>query len=251
MFSFLCSHSSCSCFISDTAVFFGAFLGPIFAILIVNVVIFVLVIGVIIRQTRHKLDRTKEQIKKRTAIRLVISIAGIMFLFGLTWLFGALTVTGFGSVTASFAFQVLFVICNAFQGFFIFLFFCAFNKDARDLWLELLSCGRYKSKPFRSSKAKYVTSGGIATFEKNKTATFGFTNSNVASPISSTSGYDFNIDKLSKEKPLVVTFENDTEIYETKLGTAQKDDLELSEVKEKDQVPETSNISEEHAFSNT
>ena len=174
-----------------------------------------------------------------------------MFLFGLTWLFGALTVTGFGSVTASFAFQVLFVICNAFQGFFIFLFFCAFNKDARHLWLELLSCGHYKSKPFRSSKAKYATSGGIATFEKNKTATFGFTNSNVASPISSTSGYDFNIDKLSKEKPLVVTFENDTEIYETKLGTAQKDDLELSEVKEKDQVPETSNISEEHAFSNT
>jgi len=203
-------------------------------------------IRVIIRQTRHKLDRTKEEIKKKTVVRLVISIAGIMFLFGLTWLFGALTVTGFGSVTASFAFQVLFVICNAFQGFFIFLFFCVFNKDARDLWIELFSCGHYKSKPLRSPK--YTTSGGIATLEKNKTATFGFTNSNVASPISSTSGYDFNIDKLSKEKPLVVTFENDTEIYETKLGTAQKDDLELSEVKEKKQVPETS---EEHAFSNT
>ena len=203
-------------------------------------------IGVIIRQTRHKLDRTKEEIKKKTVVRLVISIAGIMFLFGLTWLFGALTVTGFGSATASFAFQVLFVICNAFQGFFIFLFFCLFNKDARDLWLELLSCGRYKSKPLRSPK--YTTSGGIATFEKNKTATFSFTNSNVASPISSTSGYDFNIDKLSKEKPLVVTFENDTEIYETKLGTAQKDDIELSEVKEKKHVPETSEV---HAFSNT
>ena len=47
---------------------------------------------------------------------------------------------------------------------------------------------------------------------------------------------------------MVVTFENDTEIYETKLGTAQKDDIELSEVKEKKHVPETSEV---HAFSNT
>ena len=114
---------------------------------------------------------------KKTVVRLVISIAGIMFLFGLTWLFGALTVTGFGSVTASFAFQVLFVICNAFQGFFIFLFFCVFNKDARDLWIELLSCGHYKSKPLHSSQAKYAT--GNAIFEKIKTTSSGLTNSNL------------------------------------------------------------------------
>ena len=264
----LCSDSSFSCFIDDPAVFFGAFLGPIFAILIVNVVIFVLVIGVIIRHTRNKLDRTKEQMNMKTAIRLVISIAGIMFLFGLTWLFGALTVTGFGSVTASFAFQVLFVICNAFQGFFIFLFFCVFNKDARDLWIELLSCGRYKSKPLHSSQAKYASSGGNATLEKIKTTSSGLTNSNLVSAISSKSGYNSSIDDLSKEErytdipltsaaeqekesPSVATIKDDPEIQETNIGTDQKDDLDSSEVKGKEQVLETSKNSEEHASSNS
>ena len=267
----LCTHFSSSCFIDDPAVFFGAFLGPIFAILIVNVVIFVLVIRVIIRHTRSKLDRSrldrskldriKKQMKKKTAIRLFINTAGIMFLFGLTWLFGALTVTGFGSARASTAFQVLFVICNAFQGFFIFLFFCVFNKDARDLWIELLSCGRYKSKPLHSPQIKYATSGGNATFEKIKTTSSSLTYSNPLSAISSKSGYNSSTDDLrytdtpftnaaeEEEMPSVVTFKDDPEIQETNVGTDQKDDLESSEVKEKEQVLETSKTSEEHASS--
>ena len=229
-----------------------------------NVVIFVLVIGVLIRHTQNKLDRTNQQMNKKTAIGLLISIAGIMFLFGLTWLFGALTVTGFGSATASTAFQVIFVICNAFQGFFIFLFFCVFNKDARDLWIELLSCGRYKSKPLHSSQAKYARPGGNATLEKIKTS--GLTNSSLV--ISNKSGYNSSTDDLSKEErytdipltsaaeqekktPLVMTFKDDPGIQETNVCTDQKDDLDSSEVKEKELVLETSNTSEEHTLSNT
>ena len=274
----LCSHCSSSCFISDPAVLFGAFLGPIFAILIVNVVIFVLVIGVLVKYTLNKLDRTKEQINIKTAIRLVISIAGVMFLFGLTWLFGALTVTGLRDTTASTAFQVLFVICNAFQGFFIFLFLCVFNKDARNLWLifarnlwlKLLSCGHYKSKPLHSSQVKYAKSGGNANSEKIKTNSSGLTNSNLVSAISSKSDYNSSVDDLSKEerytdipltltsaaeqeteKPSVVTFKDDPEVHETNVGTDQKDDLELSEVKEKEPVLETSGNSEEQVSPNT
>ena len=233
-----------------------------FAILIINAVIFVLVIGVIIRQTRHKLNRTMEQINKKIAFKLVTSIAGIMFLFGLTWLFGALTVTGFGSATASTAFQVLFVICNAFDGFYIFLFFCVFNKDARDLWIELLLCGRYKSKQLHSSQVKYASSGGIASLEK--TGSSGLTNSNLASPISSKSEYNSSTDDHSKEmrytdipltsaaeqekeKPLMAILENDIEIHETNVGTDEKDDLASSEVKQK--ALETSNNFEKQASS--
>ena len=268
MLNDLCAHFSSSCFINDPAVFFGAFLGPIFTILLFNFVIFVLVIGVLVKQTRNKLDRTKQQINKKTAIKFIINTAGIMFLFGLTWLFGALTVTGFGSATASSAFQILFVICNAFQGFFIFLFFCVFNKDARDLWIELLSCGRYKSKQLHSSQVKYARSGGIATLENIKTTSSGLTYSNPYSAISSKSGYNSSIDDLSKEErytdipltstaeqekemPSVVTFKDDPEIQETNVGTDQKDDLESSEVKEKEQVLETSKSSEKHASSNS
>ena len=264
----LCAHFSSSCFISDPAVFFGAFLGPIFAILIVNVVIFVSVIGVLVKHTLDKLDRTREEMNIKTAIRLFISIAGIMLLFGLTWLFGALTVTGLRDTTASTAFQIIFVICNAFQGFFFFFFFCVFNKDARDLWLELLSCGRYQSKRLHSSQVKYARSGGNANLEKAKTTSTVLTNPSLVSPITSESGYTSNIDDNSKEerdtdiplttvaeqekeKLLVVSLEDDPEVHETNVGADQKHDLDLSEVKEKEQVLETSNTSEEHASSKT
>ena len=116
--------------------------------------------------------------------------------------------SGFGSATASTAFQVLFVICNAFQGFFIFLFLCVFNNDARDLWLELLSCGRYQSKSLHSSQAKYARSGGNASVEKSKTAS-------------------------------------------SNLITDQTDDLDSSAVKEKEQVLQTCNTSEENTSSNS
>ena len=120
---------------------------------------------VLVRHTKDNAERQKEGMKKETAIRLVISISGIMFLFGLTWLFGALTIT----VTAvNVLFQVLFVVFNSLQGFFIFLFFCVFNKEGRDFWKEVLSCGRYKSEILHPSKAKYISSGNQAHKKKNE-----------------------------------------------------------------------------------
>ena len=62
---------------------------------------------------------------------------GVMSLFGLTWLFGAFTVR-----EASVVFQTLFAIFNSLQGFFIFLFFCVFGREGRELWLKVLCCGR-------------------------------------------------------------------------------------------------------------
>ena len=161
-----------------------------------------MVIRVLIKHTRNTLGRTKEQMNKKTAIRLLISIAGVMFLFGLTWLFGALTVTGFGDTRASTAFQVLFVLLNAFQGFFIFLFFCVFSKDPRDSWLELLSRahGHYKSK---SLQTKYNGSGANNTQKKNKTSSTNLTNSNRTSAIPNkrdTSGYNLSTADHSKER---------------------------------------------------
>ena len=194
----------------------------------------------------------------KIAIILFITIAGIMFLFGLTWLFGALTVTGIRDTKASTAFQVLFVICNAFQGFFIFFFLCVFNKDARDLWLELLSCGRYQSKSLHSSQAKYMRAGGNVTLQKIKTTSGGLTNSNL---VSAKSGTNLSIDDLSKEdtpltltseanqgKEMVMSLEGDNEIH---VGADQNESLESSEVKENEQVLETSKNSEEQAFSGT
>ena len=158
-----------------------------------------MVVGVLITHTRNTIEHTKQQMNVKTTIRLLISIAGVMSLFGLTWLFGALTVTGFGDARASTAFQVLFVLLNAFQGFFICLFFGVLSKDARESWLELLSRahGHYKSK---SLQIEYNSSGAK---KKSKTSSTNLTNSNRTSAIpskSATSGYNVSTAGHSKEK---------------------------------------------------
>ena len=120
--------------------FFSAFLGPIFAILLFNIIIFIVVLTVLIKHTRNKLGETtndKKQIK--TNIRLTISLFGVMVLFGLTWVLGAFTIS-----EASLTFQILFAVFNSLQGFFIFVFFCVLSSDVRGLWLEALTCGHYK-----------------------------------------------------------------------------------------------------------
>ena len=109
-------------------------MGPIFAILLFNTIIFVIVISVLTKQIRKKYA-TKDHANQKIAVRLMISTMGVMALFGLTWVFGALTVHN-----ASTAFQFLFAIFNSLQGFFIFLFFCVFGKEAKTFWLQVLCC---------------------------------------------------------------------------------------------------------------
>ena len=143
--------SPSSCFISNAGLFFGTFLGPIFVVLIFNIVIFTMVIRVLIKHSTKRIGHTNEKLDRKTAVKLLISIVGVSSLFGLTWLFGALTVTGFADPMSSTTFQVFFVILNAFQGFFIFLFFCVFSSDSRESWLKVFSCG-CKSKSYHPSE---------------------------------------------------------------------------------------------------
>ena len=89
----------------------------------------------------------QEQASRLAVVRLMIRIMGVMTLFGLTWVFGALTVR-----EASTAFQILFAIFNSLQGFFIFLFFCVFGKEGRELWLQVLCCGKKISGVTASSQ---------------------------------------------------------------------------------------------------
>ena len=123
-----------SCFIDNTSVLYGLFLTPLFAVLLFNTVIFVMVTFVLVRHTSKKLINEKKG-KKVTqgTIKAIISIVSVMVMFGLSWLFGALSVSG-GAVV----FQWPFVILNTLQGFFIFLFSCVFGNDARNEWRNLL-----------------------------------------------------------------------------------------------------------------
>jgi len=136
---------------------FGTFLGPIFVILIFNIVIFVMVIRVLIKHSRKKIGRTNKQLDRQTTIKILISIVGVSSLIGVKWLFGALTVTGFADPMSSTTFQVFFVILNAFQGFFIFLFFCVSSSDTQESWLKVFS-GGYKLKLYHPSDSLRTSS---------------------------------------------------------------------------------------------
>ena len=52
-------------------------------------------------------------------LRLTVSISGVLFLFGLTWLFFILTISVPGLRET---FQILFTVFNSLQGFFVFAF---------------------------------------------------------------------------------------------------------------------------------
>lgn len=123
--------------------FFGAFLAPIFVIILVNVVILIWVTVIVVRSTKDKLNRTNENLSPKAVIRLIIGLFGISCLFGITWVFAALTVTISGNYGLRTTFQTLFVISATFQGFFLFLFFCLLDQKSRDSWKEAFtSCIR-------------------------------------------------------------------------------------------------------------
>ena len=138
----------------------------------------------------------------KTVLRLIISISGVMFLFGLTWLFAAFTFTIAGNNVLRIIFQALFTIFASFQGFFIFLFFCVLSKEARESWREIFSCGRYKSEFLHPLRYKNTgtTSTGTAgnTLRTGTTATLSLHSSN---PISK-STFDSKASILPEEHDL-------------------------------------------------
>lgn len=156
-----------SCFIGEPGVFFGAFLGPIFAILLFNSTIFVIVTIVLIKHNQKRYNNS-DKAKPQTIVRLIISIMVVMVLFGLMWIFGAFTIR-----EASTAFQFVFAILNSLQGFFIFLFFCAFRKESRELWLQVLCCRRKitVSTHSKTKRPKHNAPGRLTETEPNTTGT--------------------------------------------------------------------------------
>lgn len=123
--------------------FWTAFLGPIFVIILMNAVLYVVVVTVMLKHSCKTMARRKQPERTRTILQLMLSVTGVMFLFGITWILAALTITVQSLRSTA---QILFATFNSFQGFGIFIFFCVLNKDVRELWKQALSCGQYKSK---------------------------------------------------------------------------------------------------------
>lgn len=134
-----------SCFLSHPGAFWGAFLAPLLAIILFNVVIFVCVIVVLIKHVKSSAELKNRSVSKEETIRLVLSTFGVMSLFGLTWLFAILT---FSTPGLRDTFQIFFTFFNSFQGLFIFLFVCVMSSDVREEWKGLFKI-KVHSSPFK------------------------------------------------------------------------------------------------------
>lgn len=121
-----------SCFHKHPGVFFGAFLGPIFIVILFNVVVLFCVIVVVIQHKRKRVELQKDSLSPAAVARLIVSIIGIMTLLGMMWLFATLTFQTGDDQTLRDIFQTLFTLSASFQGFFIFIFYCILNKVARE-----------------------------------------------------------------------------------------------------------------------
>ena len=137
---------SSSCFISHIGVFFGVFMGPILLMVVFNLIVFIMILRILIRHSYLKLKKTKQDRKVKGIVKTLISLFSITAMFGLQWLFGALTIAD-----ASLAFQWLFVIFCTLQGFFLFFFFVIVGEDARDEWLKLINIGKKRRSVFSQS----------------------------------------------------------------------------------------------------
>ena len=136
--------------------FIGTFFAPVAVIIAFNIIIFCIGLRVLIKSTRQQAIQGNNA---RATVKLVVGICVIMTLFGVGWVFGALTVS-----KPSKAFQYLFVIFNAFQGFYFFIFICIFGKDGRDFWINLFRIKLLKKsiiKPTLPNKHKSQTCNSL------------------------------------------------------------------------------------------
>lgn len=90
---------------------------------------------------KHSMKKKNDEGNTGKTVKIFISIVSVMLMFGLVWLFGALSVD-----KAAIVFQWFFVLFSTSQGFLLFIFFCIISKDARAEWKKLLFCNRNKTK---------------------------------------------------------------------------------------------------------
>lgn len=127
---------------------------PIFLIIIFNTVVFTLIIRVTIQNTlKRKKDLNKTtRFSVSEVLKMLLSFIGIMILFGLGWIFAVFTFMSEPEV--SYTIQFIFSFLNAFQGFYIFIFFVLLNSDYRKFWKAMvLSANNTKLQTYKNDSS--------------------------------------------------------------------------------------------------
>ena len=127
--------------------FFIAVAGPVILILIQNLIVLVLVL----RGIAQSREKKKAKQEKFASVRIAFACS---VLLGTTWIFGVLAIGDLRDI-----FQWLFCIFNSLQGFFIFIFYCLRNAEARKSWGRFLGLKGFERGQTDRSKSNYGSSG--------------------------------------------------------------------------------------------
>ncbi|CAG2104110.1 unnamed protein product [Medioppia subpectinata] len=140
------------CWLRSDNYFIWAFVGPVIAILIANIIFLSIAMTTMCRHIPHiTSNKTKEQ-TKLTNIKLWIrgSLA-LVFLLGITWSFGLLYLS-----RESLFMAYLFTITNSMQGLFIFVFNCLTNEKVRTEYRKLFAALNLKPICLDSTPSKSI-----------------------------------------------------------------------------------------------
>jgi len=124
--------------------FYVTYLAPILVIITANFIVMILTF----RKVFEKSAATKKnQLDASKRLRIIVSCSVLM---GVTWILGVFAI---GELT--FTFQLLFTIFNSLQGLFIFIFYCAMNKEAVVEWKRVfgIAASESSSSTGKTSKA--------------------------------------------------------------------------------------------------
>ncbi|XP_071484583.1 adhesion G-protein coupled receptor G2-like [Diadema antillarum] len=128
---------------------------PVAIIMAVNIVIFIRVMHQLNMENPARAKSNLRQTNRhRERIRRLRNACIIILLLGLAWVFGFIS----NIPRLSPAFQVIFVLLNAFQGFYIFMAYCLGQAVARKQLTFSCSC-----LPFTAPSATWIQSWGLSS----------------------------------------------------------------------------------------
>jgi len=154
------------CWINSNIHLVLSFLMPVF--LIVGANIYFLSVAVYKIHVHSKESLIVHKSKTASLKLYVKGLFGLLFLLGVTWVFGIVSVTH-----PSLTFTYIFTILNSLHGFFIFIFNCVWNKkirnEGRNKIEDFLSCMVQTRRRHLVSRKESTLSNTSATSQTNST----------------------------------------------------------------------------------
>eukprot|EP00066_Takifugu_rubripes_P026394 XP_011615660.1 PREDICTED: cadherin EGF LAG seven-pass G-type receptor 1 [Takifugu rubripes] len=133
------------CWLSVHDTLIWSFAGPIFVVVLVNIVIFILA-------AKASCGRRQKAMEKSGAISALRMAFFLLLLISATWLLGLMAVNSNVMI-----FHYLFAVCSCLQGIFIFFFHVIFNKDVRKNLKNVFTGKKMVSDESSTTRASLLT----------------------------------------------------------------------------------------------